>query len=93
MAKRKGNGGFLPPIYKSYVFRDKEPVIDELRTLIEDHFGERLSGKSMRRINESGGPSAACMQSWFFGTTKRPQNATIEAAGRAMGYRRKWIRN
>jgi hypothetical protein len=86
----RGNGRL--PIYKSYVFRDKEPVIDEMRTLIEDHFGEKLTNKNLRKITESGGPSATCMNAWFFRTTKRPQNATIEAAGRAMGYRRKWIK-
>lgn len=92
MAKRKTNGSGRLPIYKSYVFRDKEPVIDEMRTLIEDHFGERLNSKSFNKILEAGGPSTACLHSWFFGTTKRPQNATIEAAGRAMGYRRKWVK-
>lgn len=92
MAKRSSNGSGRLPIYKSYVFRDKEPVIDELRTLMEGHYGERLTSKSIRKVMEGGGPSTSCMQSWFFGTTKRPQNATIEAAGRAMGYRRKWIK-
>jgi hypothetical protein len=92
MAKRKTNGTGRMPIYKSYTFRDKDPIIDELRTLVEDHYGVRVNGKSLRQITEAGGPTASCMGSWFFGTTKRPQNATIEAAGRAMGYRRVWQR-
>jgi hypothetical protein len=94
MAKRKRtNGTGRMPIYKSYVFRDKEPVIDETRTMIEDHFGEKLSSKTLRKIREAGGPTPSCMSAWFFGTTRRPQNATIEAAGRALGYRRVWQKN
>ncbi len=84
----KGNGHL--PIYKSYVFRDKDPVIDQLRTMAEDYYGTKITGKSIRQISEAGGPSEACMRAWFFGKTQRPQNPTIEAAGRAMGYRRVW---
>jgi hypothetical protein len=29
-------------------------------------------------------------EAWFLRTTKRPQNVTLEAAGRAMGYKRVW---
>ena len=91
MAKqRKYNGTGRLPIYKSYTFRDKDPAVDELRTVIEDHYGERVSNKVLRKIQEGGGPTAGCMAGWYFRTTKRPQNATLEAAGRAMGYRRVW---
>jgi hypothetical protein len=89
MAKRaKGNGRM--PIYKSYVFRDKDPAVDALRTVVEDHFGERVNYKSLKKITEGGGPTVTCMGAWFFGKTKRPQNATLEAAGRAMGFERIW---
>lgn len=90
--KKKSNGHSRAPIYKSYVFRDKDPVIDELRTLVEQHYGERVSGKQLGEITAEGGPSTSCMRSWFFGTTKRPQNPTVEAAGRALGYKRVWRR-
>ena len=85
----KGNGRM--PIYKSYVFRDKDPVIDELRTLIQDVEGQKgVNFHVMAKITNLGGPSVGAMQGWFFGTTKRPQSATIEAAGRAIGYHRVW---
>jgi hypothetical protein len=86
------NGGGHPPIYKSYVFRDKDPAIDELRTLTEKHFGRRINAQDLAHIAESGGPTVGCMRSWFFGITKRPTNPTLEAAGRAMGYERVWRR-
>lgn len=90
MAKKaKGNGSTLP-LYKSYLFKDKDPAIDELRTVVEDHFKRRVNNKDLSAITDSGGPTAGCMGQWFFGKTRRPQNATLEAAGRALGYRRVW---
>ena len=79
-------------IYKAYNFRSKDPTIDELRTVIEDEFGHRVSKKDLTTIAEQGGPAAGTMRGWFFGTTLRPQSATLEAAGRAIGYRRQWVK-
>ena len=78
-------------LYKSYSFRNKDPVIDELRTLTQDEFGG-LRFKHLQAIEYHGGPSASCMRNWFHGKTKRPQSASIEAAGRALGYKRVWQR-
>lgn len=91
MAKKSNGSGRLP-LYKSYLFRDKDPAIDELRTVVEEHFGARVNKKDLKKIMEAGGPTAGCMGSWFFGKTRRPQNATLEAAGRAIGYQRVWQR-
>jgi len=91
MAKKRSNG-YKPPIYQSYMFRDKDPVIDELRSMVEDTYGHRVNHKSLAAVTQAGGPSISCMNAWFFGKTKRPVNPTIEAAGRAMGFKRKWVR-
>ena len=81
-------------LLKSYLFRVKDPVIDELRTIIQDKTGDaKLSRATLDEVAESGGPTTACMQGWFRGKTRRPQNATIEAAGRAMGFKRTWIKD
>jgi hypothetical protein len=85
------NGGAMRT-YGAYVFKTKEPCIDEYRTLVEDHFGHRVTNKDLEHISEAGGPSSACMRGWLFGATERPQNATMEAAGRALGYHRVWQR-
>lgn len=79
-------------IYKSYSFRTKDPAINELRTIVEDHFGRRVNRKDLGKIEEAGGPTTGCMSAWFFGKTMRPQNPTLEAAGRAIGMRRKWVK-
>ena len=76
--------------YGSYRFRNKDLVIDELRTLIEENDGARVTGKRLAKIERDGGPSASAMRGWFFGKTRRPQSASIEAAGRAIGYLRVW---
>ena len=78
-------------IYKSYSFRTKDPTIDELRTIVQTHFGHLDKG-TLLNIEEGGGPKAGTMRGWFFGKTRRPQSATLEAAGRAIGYRRKWVK-
>lgn len=89
--KPNGKRGALKT-YKAYLFRDKDPSIDVLRTLVEQHYGERIKGRMLKDIEEIGGPTAGCMAGWFFRDTKRPQNATLEAAGRALGYERRWVR-
>ena len=79
-------------LYKSYMFRNKDPVIDELRTIVSDAYG-RVGHKAYKQIEADGGPSITCMTAWFEGDTKRPQSASVEAAGRAMGMKRVWVRS
>ena len=82
----------MAALYRSYVFRGKDKAIDELRTVVEDHFGHRVTKKDARQIETDGGPKAGTINGWFFGATLRPQSATLEAAGRALGYRRQWVK-
>lgn len=78
-------------IYQSYMFRGKDPAIDRLRTVIQDTTGQRsIAWETLLDIEGRGGPTARCMHEWFNGKTRRPQNATLEAAGRALGYERVW---
>jgi len=82
----------MAALYRSYVFKQKDPAIDELRTVIEDHFGRRITKKDCKILADDGGPKAGTMNGWFFGKTQRPQSATLEAAGRAAGFRRQWVK-
>lgn len=88
--KRKGKLHRTVSVYGSYTFKDKDPVIDEMRTLVADTHGD-VSWRTLKQIEDDGGPSTSCMANWFFKETKRPTNAAVEAAGRAMGKRRKWV--
>jgi hypothetical protein len=89
MAKKKANG-HAAPVYGAYLFKEKDPVIDTLRTMAEDYFGEKITPKNLQSIETAGGPKVGTMRAWFFGKTKRPNNATIEAAGRSIGWERTW---
>lgn len=82
-------------LYSAYSFRSRDPAIDELRTVIQHAHGgiNRINNKALTSIERDGGPTVSCMRAWFFGATKRPQNATLEAAGRAIGYRRVWVKH
>jgi hypothetical protein len=78
-------------LYRSYMFRSKDPVIDQLRTALQDKLGSQFDFGDLKKIEEDGGPTAGAMAGWFWGETKRPQNSSIEAAGRSMGLMRVWV--
>ncbi len=82
----------MAKLYSAYRFVGKDKAIDELRTVVEDHFGHRVTKKDTAKIAADGGPKAGTINGWFFGKTMRPQSATLEAAGRALGYRRTWVK-
>jgi hypothetical protein len=67
--------------YKSYNFIDKDPIIDEIRTLYQD------SGANYAWVHEHSGVAVGTLASWFDGPTKRPQAATLNAVARALGYK------
>jgi transcriptional regulator with XRE-family HTH domain len=67
-------------IYKSYSFRNKDPIIDKLRTIIKDE------GFSFAKIERKSGVTANTLHNWFNGKTRRPQFATVNAVARCMGY-------
>lgn len=73
-------------MYTSYSFRTKDPVIYEAKTMFQD------SGKSYTDIAQASGLSISTIAAWFDGKTRRPQSASIEAFGRALGFKRKWVR-
>lgn len=67
-------------VYNSYRFVDKDPIIDQIRTIVAD------SGETYKQIHEDSGVSTATMHNWFLGGTKRPQFASVNAIARALGH-------
>lgn len=67
-------------LYKTYLFKDKDPVIDLLRTVVKD------TGIEFSEIAERSGVSHQTIARWFYGDTKRPQHASVAAVARALGY-------
>jgi len=71
-------------LYRNYNWIDKDPVIDEMRTVFQD---EGLI-KKLALVHELSGVATATMDNWFNGSTRKPQNTTIEAVMRSLGYSR-----
>jgi transcriptional regulator with XRE-family HTH domain len=67
-------------LYKSYSFKTKDPVIDQVRTMIQD------KGTKYKKIEADSGVSATTVSNWLTGPTLRPQHATVMAVIRALGY-------
>lgn len=66
-------------LYKSYSFKEKDPIIDVVRTIVED------SGRTVARISAGSGVSTTAIHGWFGGATKRPQFATVNAVVKTCG--------
>lgn len=79
-------------IYEAYMFKDKDPAIDEFRTVMQEALGKRnFSWEDYNEVHEKGGPAGITIHHWFEGATISPRNATLEAAGRALGKCRVWV--
>jgi transcriptional regulator with XRE-family HTH domain len=67
--------------YKSYSFVDKDPIIDQVRTIIQD------SHMMYKDIAEASGVGKDTIRKWLDGGTKKPQAATLNAVLRACGHK------
>lgn len=66
-------------LYKTYSFKNKDPIIDLLRTALRD------SGKSYWDVQRETNVSASCLWNWFEGETKRPSFAAVKAVAECLG--------
>ena len=67
--------------YKSYNFVDKDPMIDQVRTVVAD------SHMTYKSIAEASGVGRETIRKWLDGATKKPQAATFNAVLRACGHK------
>ncbi len=74
-------------MYLSYNFIEKDPIIDEIRTIIQR---EKVT---YRYIEHKSGVTYNTLNNWFNGKTKRPQAATIRAVLRCIGYDLRLVRS
>lgn len=74
--------------YKTYKFRTYDPAMEEVLS-----FANRGGGKatSIAAISRESGVSTSTLHNWRKRKTKRPQNASVEATGRALGKKRVWV--
>jgi len=74
-------------LLRNYRFIDKDPVCDELRTLVTD----RGLIDQLARVAELAGLSPTTVHNLFNGETKKPQNRTVMGIASSVGYRREWV--
>jgi transcriptional regulator with XRE-family HTH domain len=67
-------------LYKSYVFKDKDPIIDKLRTIFRDE------GLDIKTVAADSGVHETTIYAWLYGVTKRPQHASLKAVFNACGF-------
>lgn len=67
--------------YTTYRFgqKAKDPVIDMVKTAMEDH------GYDIKRLHEESGVAASTYFNWFDGPTRQPKHASVAATIGAMG--------
>lgn len=71
---------------RDYRFMDKDPVKDELQTVLQDV--GLFSRQKLKQVAILANRAPATLDNLFFGSTKRPQNATIAAILEGIGYER-----
>jgi len=76
-------------LYRTYRFIGKDPVIDQVRTLLND---EGLL-KKRQIVHKLSGVAVTPLDNWFDGETKRPQHATVGAVISALGYDMKFVKS
>lgn len=74
-------------LLRKYRFIDKDPVCDELRTLVTD----RGLIDELARVAELAGLAPSTVYNLFNGETKKPQNRTVMGIATSIGYRREWV--
>lgn len=75
--------------YRCYNWRTKNPVIDKMRTVLQD---EGMYAKNKRKLlHELSGVSLTTFDGWFEGETKDPKHATVMAVMGALGYEEQFV--
>ncbi|VIO80140.1 hypothetical protein [Bradyrhizobium ivorense] len=75
-------------LYRTYRYIDKNPVIDRVRTIIQD---ENLF-KRLGIVHEISGVATSTLNNWFHGSTRNPQHATIAAVITSLGYEEQFVK-
>jgi hypothetical protein len=77
-------------LYRTYRYMDKNPVIDKVRTVLQD---EGLYSKKQRKmLHQISGVAEATFEGWFEGDTRDPRHATIMATLTSIGYEEQFVK-
>lgn len=76
-------------LYRTYNYIDKDPIIDKVRTIVQD---EGLM-KKLGIVHEISGVATTTLDNWFNGQTRKPQHVTIAAVITSLGYREEFVKD
>jgi hypothetical protein len=76
-------------VLRTYRYIDKNPVIDKMRTVLQD---EKLFTK-LGLVHELSGISTSCLHNLFHGNTRNPQHRTVAGVMTALGYREEFVKD
>jgi hypothetical protein len=77
-------------VLRTYRYIDKNPVIDVMRTALQD-VGLGVEKKRLRIASEISGISHSCLDAMFHGITRNPQHRTVAGLMTAIGYKEEWV--
>jgi len=74
-------------MYDTYRFKDKDPIIDIVRTCVEIFAATRnvSFSQGVKHVSDASGVSESCIWCWFIGRTRYPRFSTIMAVVYATG--------
>lgn len=72
--------------YNTYLFRDKDPAIDKLRSMAQKEGVDLDDPVQRREITRVANLGETTPDNWFFGDVRKPQHATMAAYAGAFGY-------
>jgi hypothetical protein len=76
-------------VLRTYRYIDKNPVIDVMRTALQD-VGIGVEKKKLRIAAEITGISHSCLEALFHGITRNPQHRTVAGLMTGIGYKEEW---
>jgi hypothetical protein len=77
-------------ILRTYRYIDKNPVIDVMRTALQD-VGIGVEKKRLRIAAEISGLSHSCLEGLFHGETRNPQHRTVYGLMSSIGFKETWV--
>jgi hypothetical protein len=76
--------------YRTYNWREKNPVIDKVRTILQDEGMYAKNKRSM--LSALTGCSTSTYDGWFEGETRDPRHTTVMATLSALGYEERFVK-
>ena len=83
---------FIPPqSFLEYNWLDRDPELDVIKQCIAE---SGMTLEQIERETEKNGHrvSRYTLMAWYYGSTRRPQNATVNSVMAAISWERPWVR-